>query len=72
MKENSPDFSQKDLVDLQKSPVGRQLYEKLRSADPATLEKAMEEAQQGGLRRHAGHPVATAFQKRGLSHGRAG
>ena len=34
MKENSPDFSQKDLADLQKSPVGRQLYEKLHSADP--------------------------------------
>ena len=49
MKENSPDFSQKDLVDLQKSPVGQQLYEKLRSADPATLEKAMEEAQRAKL-----------------------
>ena len=46
MKENSPDFSQKDLADLQKSPVGRQLYEKLHSADPAVLEKAMEEARQ--------------------------
>lgn len=47
MKENSPDFSQKDLADLQKSPVGRQLYEKLHSADPAVLEKAMEEARRG-------------------------
>ena len=47
MKENSPDFSQKDLADLQKSPVGRQLYEKLHSADPAVLEKATEEARRG-------------------------
>ena len=47
MKENSPDFSQKDLADLQKSPGGRQLNEKLRAADPAVLEKAMEEARRG-------------------------
>lgn len=47
MQKNSGDFSMQDVLRMVNSPAGQQLLALLRQSDPASLQKAMEQASSG-------------------------
>lgn len=47
MQKNSENFSLQDIMRLANSPAGKQLISMLQQSDPATMQKAMEQASAG-------------------------
>ena len=47
MQKNSDNFSMQEAMRLASSPAGQQLLTLLKQADPATLQKAMQQASSG-------------------------